>query len=686
MCTLKENKLQRQLGSSPGSSSPKAIPSVTAATSRTLQNSDAFTGTTLEGTHVVNLDVSEGALNDDAALQSIYENDCVSEISNNEDIGSRLGFQTRSSGELYAVRVFGDFLGRLSELRPLHEMALIRLGKTRFVRNYRRVLKFHVLRLGRQPEIRTRIEAVAIRVLSSRQNRKEIARRIIQVLETNDEDAPKMSDTLNYQPVEKESLTGWINDIKALDARDLETALYSETGPKTADQEERSSASGEGQYGSPGANGDSDNDEAYMFDDDSEQWSDPNESETDSSRADDQDGFDADLVSMVTDARNFVRRDIDILYLELRLLVLPASLREVVESVPKADIKISLTNDLSFLNKAKAFAEDHTSMEWEWWPLSPRKPNLSEDRNRLEWHVSDYPPVVSLYTYREQVSGYISYQDISHADAGVIQGILDRIDSHPRKCHCCEARAVQHSTRIFLHSVLKSVSSWAIDYLRVLWPNLSLLWLLHCFVIMSSQHFSPPHDLYGTAFQCQGPCTYTFFSFIPCSYEEISVYTRIIVGMVLRVCVPVWRQLSKISASGSGSAAQQRYTPSAATATGTAPAVSSSIPLTTMPPPQTNINASNVTPAHASPNWASPTPSQASLWVIFGIRDRLDFNEIENIGMSSSLMNDGAFFRELNRLENKHRWPVLRWLSPYVFSHCKFVQVRIVVYLLENSF
>lgn len=125
------------------------------------------------------------------------------------------------------------------------------------------------------------------------------------------------------------------------------------------------------------------------------------------------------------------------------------------------------------------------------------------------------------------------------------------------------------------------------------------------------------------------------------------------------------------------SAAQRRYTPPTTTATKTASTAAQGIGLTPMPPAHLN-NSGNTTSTQANgPIYVPPMSTHKWLWIIFGIKNHPDFHAIENIEMSSLLMSDTAFFRELKSLESKHRWPILKWFSPYIFSYCNFVQVHI---------
>jgi hypothetical protein len=129
------------------------------------------------------------------------------------------------------------------------------------------------------------------------------------------------------------------------------------------------------------------------------------------------------------------------------------------------------------------------------------------------------------------------------------------------------------------------------------------------------------------------------------------------------------------------SAAHRRYTPSfstnAAATTGSVQGASSNaVP--------SHLTGSNILPAQSSaPNTSAPPTNVASLWVIFGIRDLFEWDDIENIEIDGMLMNDATFFDKLRRLDSKYRWPLLSWMSPWNFAYCKFVQVS-TTYLLKR--
>ena len=75
------------------------------------------------------------------------------------------------------------------------------------------------------------------------------------------------------------------------------------------------------------------------------------------------------------------------LEVELELLGLSQSLLEIVLATPRSNLRVCSTNNTSVLNRTKAAAEDYTRLEWDWWPLSPRIPDIEPGQSRLEWTV-----------------------------------------------------------------------------------------------------------------------------------------------------------------------------------------------------------------------------------------------------------------------------------------------------------
>jgi hypothetical protein len=105
-------------------------------------------------------------------LNTSNEKICIDDIrsikSDLESIGSKISTD-RSKTELYAVKYLASFFAQRGELRSLHETALQKIERRRFIENYRRILKSYYRRLLEEASNDT--EKVVTRILRSRRNR-----------------------------------------------------------------------------------------------------------------------------------------------------------------------------------------------------------------------------------------------------------------------------------------------------------------------------------------------------------------------------------------------------------------------------------------------------------------------------------------------------------------------------------
>ncbi|KAL4974912.1 hypothetical protein BDW66DRAFT_79394 [Aspergillus desertorum] len=534
----------RKLDESQTQSQTQSPPAKAASVSENQESStrpaeSVFAGTTLVETQAELQYEAQSALPFDQKVSDTSEDeDYISVVSNDDDIASQVATK-RTEPEIFAARYFGSFLAELKELRPLHEEALRKLGVKRFRENYRRILKYYVVKL--RPEAYSAIEKDIVRVLKSRLNRMNIAERILSLIQEEKENKTKPLDELISRPVEKQSLEAWARNA----------------------------------YGQPAAD--------VMFDPEIEGYE----------QSDDEDEIedaeeDAHLQELqfpnLTYVDSFLRRDLPFqaLVLNLRLLLLPATLREMLETTPKRSIHISQTDDTSLLNHAKELIENYTGFDWDWWPLMPRIPKLSRGRLRLQW----------------EFYGETLYGELSPEDADSIRQILEIMGNHPPKCFCCEREA---------HSV-----KWTTAVFNRIWQ-----------------------------------------------------YTLSILN---------WKVQSHASAGTAPSVAHQRYTPGNAPALAASPVTIPNLIVTSSPNSPGPGNSNNLVPGGGSSNTCTTLQGNPN-WVVFGIKNKDDFDEIENIEIFSN-SNDTIFFRELKRSYAKHRCRFQRWLSPFQFRHCKFVQRR----------
>jgi len=122
------------------------------------------------------------------------------------------------------------------------------------------------------------------------------------------------------------------------------------------------------------------------------------------------------------------------------------------------------------------------------------------------------------------------------------------------------------------------------------------------------------------------------------------------------------------------STASQRYTPANPSATSTMGTNSAAAGETSTNP--SAINNSNSIPQIAgqpatNPSIVLPDPS---LRVLFGVQGSRWSLEVEQI--STALLNDPAFFRELKTRYKKHRSWIKRLISPFRFRFCRFVKLE----------
>jgi len=78
---------------------------------------------------------------------------------------------------------------------------------------------------------------------------------------------------------------------------------------------------------------------------------------------------------------------LDLISRELALSTLRRPLHQLLSQIPKGGMELSSRNDMSLVNTIKAFIEDRTMVEWDWWPLASRIPDVAPGECRLQWKV-----------------------------------------------------------------------------------------------------------------------------------------------------------------------------------------------------------------------------------------------------------------------------------------------------------
>jgi tetratricopeptide (TPR) repeat protein len=87
-------------------------------------------------------------------------------------------------------------------------------------------------------------------------------------------------------------------------------------------------------------------------------------------------------------------------------LLLPRPLRDVITST---SVELSNEEDASWVNYMKAWVEDYTMVNWNWWPLEPCMRPLNPNESRLIWHCVSgrtMPNYTKLILYRPAGHGF----------------------------------------------------------------------------------------------------------------------------------------------------------------------------------------------------------------------------------------------------------------------------------------
>jgi hypothetical protein len=299
----------------------------------------SLTGATLVGSQLQAGDMDPSHI----TLNESKDSDCMSIVSNDEDIRSRAA-RLRTEPELLALRLFGASLARLEDLHSLHETLFKKLGTNRFVENYRRILKLYVLEL--KQEARTPLEKDTAKVMENRENRRSIALQIVAYMAPDDDNTKTQFDSLGLQQSKTRSLEEWARNTYG--PPDLPPTVEDSSGEESEDQ---------------------DNDDL-----------------------EEEHQLCALELTNIDKACQFLQKNnpLQTLILQLRLLALPLALREIMVTTPRHEIHVSTENDTSFLNRYKRCVESYTASRWDWWPLQSRVPDLIPGQSRLEWKASTW--------------------------------------------------------------------------------------------------------------------------------------------------------------------------------------------------------------------------------------------------------------------------------------------------------
>jgi hypothetical protein len=241
-------------------------------------------------------------------------------------------------------------LAQHEDLKPLYEIALGRMGKERFVNNFRRILKRYYLDLVQSTN--TNLERATVHLLRSRWSRVRMAQDIVDRVSPESDElyAQRLDDTRDIED-RIPTLERWIAGNPGL-APPLEPQDIGDEVEVRAD----------------------DLDDAASDSDQEEEDRDVRSS----------------LLPNVAEMESFLLQGDSFrsLVANTCLFLLPAALTplsRVLMTIPYDRIYFSSKDNFSVLNRVKGFAEDHTEENWNWWPLQPRMRPLAKDQTRVYW-------------------------------------------------------------------------------------------------------------------------------------------------------------------------------------------------------------------------------------------------------------------------------------------------------------
>ncbi|KAK8128643.1 hypothetical protein PG984_009751 [Apiospora sp. TS-2023a] len=267
--------------------------------------------------------------------------------SDSEEIGSQISIETNYQART-GKALLGLFLVQEEPTKGLFQEASTRMNKERLIQNFRRLLKSFYKAL--MMEANNEAEKSMARLLRSRRGRLFISGLIIDRIQHDNEDEPK---------VENEDLSVSRKDVMGVE----KWLANSEQGPRAPleDQDLMSSEQSDNQISSDETGSDSDTD---------------TEAE----------------IPQIANYETYLRESnaIKSLQRELMLLFLPSEVRDVLLTVPCKDVWISREQDFSIVNQAKAWIEDKTQLRWNWWPLAPRKRLLLPNEARMGWRCVSF--------------------------------------------------------------------------------------------------------------------------------------------------------------------------------------------------------------------------------------------------------------------------------------------------------
>jgi tetratricopeptide (TPR) repeat protein len=252
---------------------------------------------------------------------------------------SSIASHTTTGREKLGKDYIARFLADDGEMRVLCSSVLDKTDREHFVDIGRQILKSFYLSLAGYAK--TELEKQGARLLKSRSGRKRICEDIADIIKSQDTQNEKEKERAAEQhPLAEHRLEMFTKDVLDLDhPPEIEGALPTD-----------------------------DNYEGVVTE---------SESETE-----------YENLPNLARLKEFFRESepFQVLLNDLRIQLLPLSLKDIIQTVPHGSVWLSDQDNHSLSNRMKAFVEDFTVLEWNWWPFEPRMEKLGSNEMRLFWH------------------------------------------------------------------------------------------------------------------------------------------------------------------------------------------------------------------------------------------------------------------------------------------------------------
>ncbi|ORY06745.1 hypothetical protein BCR34DRAFT_616857 [Clohesyomyces aquaticus] len=340
------------------------------------------------------------------------EDDLESIGSDPFDIQSEASAETAplaSQGKLHLAWV----LANDKTLGPLCQKLSSGMGKERFIRTIRRLLKTFYVNLVQEPK--TNRELSSVHLLKSRRGRARIGTAIWNALEGEDgepteERGEKSQDTI----LRAELLEAWL----AQTPHNEPTESSPEENPRTLEDH---------------------------LDTVSESLGSGTESE------DEEFPHLAAVEAFFKDSTPF-----QVLCNDIRNLILSQRLKRILSSITDGQLWISRSQNESISNAIKTLVEDYSCLTWIWWPLEPRMRKLEDGEARLFWECG---------------CGTRIWSEISLGEAELIDALIPTLGTGSPSPHRCLIRKEKISIRHRLKGIINAAASFSRAGQRYTPPN-----------------------------------------------------------------------------------------------------------------------------------------------------------------------------------------------------------------------